>query len=239
MESTPPRSVAIWGTPVALAALLLAGAPQLRAEHSVGSPAQIAGRSDARWARVSVEFPTSVALFPAGEGALIANSQCLMCHSADMILRQPARTQEQWNATIKKMRTAYGAPLPIEQIDPLAAYLARSIPGNNAGSHIEHSNQATAAEDGDQRTLADVQQKPKTASAAMPAADGAAILAARCAYPCCFVSIALPIRPLTESSQPPPSARIRSTLARSCKVSRLSASSWFCRTAVCEMTTVR
>ena len=39
--------------------------------------------------------------------------------------------------------------------------------------------------------------------------------------------------------QPPPSARIRSTLARSCRVSRLSASSWFCSRAVCEVTTVR
>ena len=54
---------------------------------------------------------------------------------------------------------------------------------------------------------------------------------------------ARPQRPATcvlaESSQPPPNARIRSTLARSCRVSSVSASSWSCSSAVCEVTTVR
>lgn len=67
-------------------------------------------------------------LFPAGTGADIANSQCLMCHSAGMVLRQPTQTEEQWKATINKMRSAYGAPLPAEQVDALAAYLSRLVP---------------------------------------------------------------------------------------------------------------
>ena len=75
-----------------------------------------------------MQLPTSVTTFPAGNGADIANSQCLICHSAGMVLRQPARTQEQWKETINKMRNSYGAPLPAEQVDPLAVYLSRLIP---------------------------------------------------------------------------------------------------------------
>ncbi|MDB6107288.1 MAG: hypothetical protein JWO52_7287 [Gammaproteobacteria bacterium] len=89
-----------------------------------GVPAQ----SEVQWTKVSVQLPTNVTLFPAGQGAEIANSQCLICHSADMVLRQPARTQDQWKETINKMRSAYGAPLPAEQVDVLATYLTRLNP---------------------------------------------------------------------------------------------------------------
>jgi cbb3-type cytochrome c oxidase subunit III len=46
--------------------------------------------------------------------------------------------------------------------------------------YIVRSNSAAPAEYGDQRTLSDLQPKPKTAGAA-PSANGAAIFAARCA----------------------------------------------------------
>jgi mono/diheme cytochrome c family protein len=113
--------------PVALAGLLAVGAPQLRAENAGSSPEKTTAQSDTHWGKVSVELPTSLIPFPAGEGAVIANAQCLICHSAGMVLRQPARTQEQWKETINKMRSAYGAPLPAEQVDALAAYLSRLV----------------------------------------------------------------------------------------------------------------
>jgi mono/diheme cytochrome c family protein len=108
---------------------LVLGAPQLRADNTASSPEKPAKQSDALWGKVSVELPVSQTPFPAGEGSVIANAQCLICHSAGMVLRQPARTQEQWKETINKMRSAYGAPLPAEQVDALAAYLSRLIPG--------------------------------------------------------------------------------------------------------------
>ena len=75
-----------------------------------------------------MQLPTSATVFPAGEGADIANSQCLICHSVSMVLTQPALTPSQWQAIINKMRTVYGAPLPAEQVDGLSAYLAQLIP---------------------------------------------------------------------------------------------------------------
>jgi cytochrome c5 len=135
VESKRRRSAAIRATPLALAGLLLvAGAPQLQAQNTSSSQAKPPTKSDVQWSKVSVQLPMSAALFPAGEGAVIANSQCLICHSADMVLHQPSRTQEQWKDTINKMRTAYGAPLPAEQVDALAAYLAGLNPAAKAGS---------------------------------------------------------------------------------------------------------
>jgi mono/diheme cytochrome c family protein len=79
-----------------------------------------------KWTKVRVEIPASQTPFPPGDGAVIANAQCLICHSAGMVLRQPPLTQEEWLAEINKMRNSYGAPIPADQVEPLARYL-RSI----------------------------------------------------------------------------------------------------------------
>ena len=77
-----------------------------------------------RWAPVHVDLPISETPFPPGTGSEIATSQCLICHSAGMILLQPPLTQEQWLAEINKMRSAFGAPIPANQIDALVNYLS-------------------------------------------------------------------------------------------------------------------
>jgi mono/diheme cytochrome c family protein len=86
--------------------------------------------ADAAWTRLSVELPTSEARFPAGQGADIANAQCVLCHSAGMVLRQPALTQDQWKGEIEKMRSSYGAPVPADQVEALARYLQASVGRN-------------------------------------------------------------------------------------------------------------
>jgi mono/diheme cytochrome c family protein len=83
------------------------------------------------WAKVEVKLPTSSTLFPAGNGADIANGQCLICHSAGMVLRQPPLTQDEWRSEVNKMRNAFGALLPADQVDALARYLY-SIDGSRA-----------------------------------------------------------------------------------------------------------
>ena len=82
------------------------------------------GPSRWQWSNVSVALPTSETSFPPGDGAEIT-PQCLICHSAGMVLRQPPLTREQWVGEINKMRSAYGAPLPADQVDRLADYLFR------------------------------------------------------------------------------------------------------------------
>jgi hypothetical protein len=70
---------------------------------------------------VKVDLPASTASFPPGPGADLAG-KCLICHSAGMVLRQPALSQDQWKAVINKMRTAYGAPILDTEVEPLSTY---------------------------------------------------------------------------------------------------------------------
>jgi hypothetical protein len=99
------------------------------------------GNEPARsWSKTTIELPSSQTVFPPGDGADIANGQCLMCHSAGMVLRQPALTQDQWVSEINKMRNSFGSSLPADQIMPLARYLH----GINAG----RSGESTTAVDG-------------------------------------------------------------------------------------------
>jgi len=72
---------------------------------------------------VTATLPDSQHVFPPGAGAEIANSQCMICHSAGMVTRQPPLSMSVWKSEINKMRTAYGAPMPEEQVDALAKYL--------------------------------------------------------------------------------------------------------------------
>jgi mono/diheme cytochrome c family protein len=161
------RFAPLWITPVAVAGLL--------AQSPAESRGQSARPPESRWSKVSVQMPASAAVFPDGEGAVIANAQCLICHSEGMVSRQPALTQGQWKDTINKMRTAYGAPLPAEQVDALAAYLTTLIP-DGEGAHQGSSNPAAAAQYGEQREWADLQEHPKKAGG-----SGAEVFAARCA----------------------------------------------------------
>jgi hypothetical protein len=73
---------------------------------------------------VSVDLPASQSSFPAGPGSDTAG-KCLICHSAGMVLKQPALTQAEWTAEINKMRIAYGAPIEDSEVPVLSAYLAK------------------------------------------------------------------------------------------------------------------
>ena len=106
--------------------------------QAANSTSATSGVSGWQWSNVSVALPTSETSFPPGDGAEIT-PQCLICHSAGMVLRQPPLTRDQWLGEINKMRSAYGAPLPADQVGRLADYLFRIN-----GSPASH----TAATDG-------------------------------------------------------------------------------------------
>ena len=118
---------------IALALLALTSVPHAGAQRA---PPESAQPSAGPLSSVRVHLPTSMTRFPPGEGAEIANAQCLLCHSAGMVLTQPALSVSQWQASINKMRTVYGAPLPAAQVDALAAYLSKLSSGALSASPI-------------------------------------------------------------------------------------------------------
>jgi mono/diheme cytochrome c family protein len=72
---------------------------------------------------VTVDLPAGDRLFPDGPHADAVNNNCLACHSAGMVLNQPALSKAQWEAEVNKMRTAYKAPIDSKDIDEIVDYL--------------------------------------------------------------------------------------------------------------------
>jgi mono/diheme cytochrome c family protein len=72
---------------------------------------------------VKVELPDSDKMFPAGPGADAINNNCLACHSADMVLNQPALSEQAWAAEVNKMINNYKAPVAAQDVGMIVEYL--------------------------------------------------------------------------------------------------------------------
>jgi mono/diheme cytochrome c family protein len=123
MELSPRGSALISAITVLLGIALAAGLTWPRIVDSAPAVKEAVKGPVPKWVKVSVDLPVSQISFPPGNGSVIANAYCLICHSAGMVLRQPPLTQDEWVGEINKMRNAYGAPLPADQVDALAKYL--------------------------------------------------------------------------------------------------------------------
>jgi len=75
---------------------------------------------------VNVDLPFGDRMFPDGPGSEAVNNSCLACHSAGMVLTQPALSKEQWHAEVEKMRTAYKAPIDPKDVETIVNYLVAS-----------------------------------------------------------------------------------------------------------------
>jgi mono/diheme cytochrome c family protein len=74
-----------------------------------------------------IDLPNETSTLKPGEGADVANGQCLICHSAEYITTQPRdKPLAFWKAEVQKMKKVYGAPIPDDQIDSVAEYLTRN-----------------------------------------------------------------------------------------------------------------
>ena len=74
---------------------------------------------------VSVELPTSDRSFPDGPGSTEINNNCLVCHSAGMVLNQPAMPETAWAGEVHKMASVYKAPVSDQDAATIVAYLTR------------------------------------------------------------------------------------------------------------------
>ncbi|AXE29972.1 sulfite:cytochrome C oxidoreductase subunit B [Chromobacterium phragmitis] len=75
---------------------------------------------------VGITLPNETAMLPDSghPGYLPALQRCMICHSADYIALQPDFDEARWRAVVDKMRQAFKAPIPPEEVAPIAAYLA-------------------------------------------------------------------------------------------------------------------
>ena len=131
MTTSLRNFVLISAVPVVLGIALASGLAWPRTVNSEPAAKEAVKGSVPKWVKVSVELPVSQISFPPGNGSVTANAYCLICHSAGMVLRQPPLTQDEWTVEINKMRNAFGAPIPADQVQALAQYL-RSINGRQS-----------------------------------------------------------------------------------------------------------
>ena len=73
----------------------------------------------------TVDLPAGDAQFP-GPGADAINNNCLACHSADMVLNQPALPRATWDAEVHKMINTYKAPVDAKDVGAIVDYLVRT-----------------------------------------------------------------------------------------------------------------
>jgi hypothetical protein len=72
---------------------------------------------------LKIDLPDSDKMFPDGPGSDAINNNCLACHSAGMVLNQPALSKEAWAAEVNKMINNYKAPVAPEDVATIVDYL--------------------------------------------------------------------------------------------------------------------
>ena len=73
---------------------------------------------------VHINLPRSDTTFPGGAQADAINNDCLICHSAGMVLDQASLSRAAWQAEVDKMRDAFKAPFAAEDVPAIVDYLA-------------------------------------------------------------------------------------------------------------------
>jgi hypothetical protein len=84
---------------------------------------------------VSADLPFGEAEFPGGADAQATNNNCLVCHSAEMVLDQPRLSRAAWQSEVDKMRSVYKAPVTASDVPAIVDYLT-SLPAPPAGSPL-------------------------------------------------------------------------------------------------------
>jgi mono/diheme cytochrome c family protein len=123
MNARLRRAILVWAAPVLVGGIAAIVGSHYLPESIAAQAKRQSNIAPAHFAAINVSLPSGAVAFPHGDGADIADANCLICHSAGMVLRQPPLTVAEWRTEIEKMKTSFGAPIPSEQIDALAHYL--------------------------------------------------------------------------------------------------------------------
>jgi cytochrome c553 len=84
---------------------------------------------------VDLNFPQSDRIFPGGSEADTINNDCLICHSAGMVLTQPSLSRADWQNIVNQMRNDFKAPFAAEDAPAIVDYLVnlKNVMSRSAG----------------------------------------------------------------------------------------------------------
>ena len=71
----------------------------------------------------AVVLPGDPFSFQPDPGSAIASRYCLICHSAEYVYTQPPHPKATWKKIIHKMQSAFGCPIPDDDVSQLVDYL--------------------------------------------------------------------------------------------------------------------
>jgi cytochrome c5 len=106
---------------ILLSATILLGVASMLAIAHAATPSELKP--------VKIDLPDSDKMFPDGRGSDAINNNCLACHSADMVLNQPALSKQAWATEVNKMINNYKAPIAPEDVGAIVDYLT-ALKGN-------------------------------------------------------------------------------------------------------------
>jgi hypothetical protein len=117
----PSRRAAVAGACL-LSLIGVAVRPSLAAENASAAASTVSG-AGVTLHSVNVEFPDPGRMFPGDSKADAINNNCLACHSAGMVLTQPALQRAEWQSEVDKMRNTYKAPVEASDVPAIVDYL--------------------------------------------------------------------------------------------------------------------
>lgn len=143
-----------WPGQSAVATPSTSAQPGLAAEAPPAAPASsIASSGGMTLHSVSVNLTVSERIFPGGAEADAVNSNCLICHSAGMVLTQPSLSRADWQAEVDKMRNFYRAPIPAKDVPAIVDYLTNltNVTAEIAGRQPDAKRGAVIAAQGTEK----------------------------------------------------------------------------------------
>jgi cytochrome c553 len=139
-----------WGQP-ALAAPATSTQPAIAVQAPTTAPSSSTVEGGGLKLRsVSVNFPRSEITFPGGREADVVNNDCLLCHSAGMVLDQASLSRAAWQDEVEKMRNVFKAPFPTKDVPVIVDYLVnlRDVMSRTTGSPPDANHGAVIAAQG-------------------------------------------------------------------------------------------
>ncbi len=82
--------------------------------------------SRARGTETSIKLPDDnpMAQLKPGPNVEVVRNNCVICHSTDYIVRQPASDAKKWEGEVQKMIQVFGAPISEANAKAIVEYLA-------------------------------------------------------------------------------------------------------------------
>jgi cytochrome c553 len=99
---------------------------------------------------VRTNSPRSNSIFPGGRGADAINNDCLICHSAGMVLDQPTLSRAAWQGIVDQMRNDFKAPFAAEDTHAIVDYLTnpKNVMSQSAGRQPDPNHGAVIVAQG-------------------------------------------------------------------------------------------